>query len=355
MADTTGLRADDRDLLAVPMFHANGWGHPYAAALVAMTLILPGPFRSAEPLARLIAMERPTVMAAVPTIYADLLRHADEHGCDLGSLRVAVCGGAAMPPALAQAFEQRHGVRLLHAWGMTETSPMGTISAPPSELDVEEQWRLRIRQGPAVPFVELRITDAAGAELPWDGVATGELEARGPWVASAYYKDAAPEQFHDGWLRTGDIANIDSRGYVEITDRAKDMINSGGEWISSVALENALLSHPSVHEAAVIAVPDERWGERPQARVVLGAGAAASAEQLRAHLAPHFPKWWLPDEFVFVDALPKTSVGKLDKKRLRAEHGTALSGGAGAPRRGERERRGGVAASGGEGEQRHQQ
>ncbi|MGA2471746.1 MAG: long-chain fatty acid--CoA ligase [Solirubrobacteraceae bacterium] len=320
MADSLGLRSSDRGLIVVPMFHANAWGFPYGSALAAMKLILPGPFIHAESLARLIESERATIVAAVPTIYADLLRYADEHGSDLSSLRIAVCGGDAMPLALARAYKERHGVRLLHAWGMTETSPMGTVSAPPADLPEDEWWQLTARQGCAVPFIELRLTDTLGAELPWDGAATGEIEVRGPWVASSYYKTpASEEQFHDGWLRTGDVANVDPRGYVQITDRSKDVIKSGGEWISSVALETELAGHPAVHEAAVIAVPDERWGERPRACVVLEPGASASADDLLAHLAPHFPKWWLPDEFIFVDSLPRSSVGKLDKRRLRAE------------------------------------
>jgi fatty-acyl-CoA synthase len=320
MSDAIGLRGADRGLLIVPMFHVNAWGWPHAVGLNAMTLVLPGPFLQAEPLARLIESERCSVMACVPTIYADLLRYADAHSPDLSSLRMAICGGAPMPPALARAFEERHGVRLLHAWGMTETSPMGTVSTQIPGLGVDEEWALRTKQGAAVPLVELRITGEDGEELAWDGAATGELEVRGPWVASAYYKEPASQnRFRDGWLRTGDVANVDSRGYVEITDRAKDVIKSGGEWISSVELENLLMAHDAVREAAVIATPDERWGERPLACVVLEDGASASAEELIEHLRPRVARFWLPDEFAFLDALPRTSVGKFDKKQLRAE------------------------------------
>jgi len=322
MTDAIGLRGDDRGLLIVPMFHVNGWGWPHAAALNAMTLVMPGPFVSAEPIARLIESERCTVMACVPTIYADLLRYADEHHPNLRSLRFGVCGGAPLPTVLARALEERHGVRLLHAWGMTETSPMGTVSTDIAGLGTQERWSLRARQGPAVPLIELRITDAAGSELPWDGVATGELEVRGPWVAASYFKEpeASAELFHDGWLRTGDVANIDARGYVEITDRSKDVIKSGGEWISSVALENELMAHPAVREAAVIAEPDERYGERPLACVVLEHEADATPAELLEHLRPRVARFWLPDDFAFLDALPKTSVGKFDKKVLRARH-----------------------------------
>ncbi|HUB76801.1 MAG TPA: AMP-binding protein, partial [Solirubrobacteraceae bacterium] len=255
-----------------------------------------------------------------PTIYADLLRYADEHGPDLRSLRMAICGGAPLPPALARGLWERHGVRLLHAWGMTETSPMGTVANDVPGLGEEESWALRFRQGAAVPFVELRITGPEGEELPHDGIATGELEVRGPWVARAYYgdPDGGAERFHDGWLRTGDVANVDRRGSVEITDRSKDVIKSGGEWISSVELENQLMGHPAVREAAVIAIPDERFGERPLACVVLAEGASATPGELVEHLRPRVARFWLPDEVAFLEEIPKTSVGKFDKKALRA-------------------------------------
>ncbi len=321
MTDAIGLRGADRGLLVVPMFHVNAWGWPHAAGLNGMSLVMPGPFLQAEPIARLIESERATVMACVPTIYADLLRYADEHHPDLSSLRMAVCGGAPLPPALARGLRERHGVALLHAWGMTETSPMGSVANDIEGLDEDDQWRARLKQGRAVPFVELRITDPNGAELPWDGAAAGELEARGPWVASSYYKEAAAsdERFHYGWLRTGDVANIDERGYIQITDRSKDVIKSGGEWISSVDLENELMTHPEVREAAVIAKSDERWGERPLACVVLEAGSAASAAELVEHLRPLVARYWLPDEFAFIETVPKTSVGKFDKRALRAQ------------------------------------
>jgi fatty-acyl-CoA synthase len=318
MSTSLGIGSDERILLVVPMFHVNAWGLPYAAALAGATLVLPGRHLTPEPLAKLIEGERCTVMACVPTIYAGLLRYADENHPDLRSLRAAICGGAAMPLALAQAFEERHGVPLLHAWGMTETSPMCTVARPPAGLDGDAEWRIRATQGQPVPFVDLRLVDDAGEEVAWDGSSTGEIEVRGPWVASAYYKEDAPEKFDDGWLRTGDIAHVDPAGWVTITDRSKDVIKSGGEWISSVELENQLMAHPAVREAAVIAVPDERWSERPLACVVLEADAHADATELVEHLRGRVARWWLPEEFAFVAEVPKTSVGKFDKKVLRA-------------------------------------
>ena len=318
MSGSLGVGFDDRILLVVPMFHVNAWGLPYAAALGGSTLVLPGRHLAAEPLAKLIEGERCTTMACVPTIYADLLRYADAEHPDLSSLQCAICGGATMPLALAQAFQERHGVPLLHAWGMTETSPMCTVAHAPPGLDVDEEWAIRATQGRAVPFVELRLVDDAGQEVAWDGSSTGEIEVRGPWIASAYYSEDDPEKFDRGWLRTGDIAHLDPAGRVTITDRSKDVIKSGGEWISSVELENQLMAHPAVREAAVIAAPDERWGERPLACVVLEEGAMAGAGELVEHLRGRVAKWWLPEEFAFVSEVPKTSVGKFDKKRLRA-------------------------------------
>jgi fatty-acyl-CoA synthase len=318
MASTLGITTDDRVLVVVPMFHVNAWGLPYAAALSGATLLLPGRQLGAEPLAKLIERERATVMACVPTIYADLLRYADSHRPDLSSLKCAICGGAPMPPALARAFEERHGVALLHAWGMTETSPMCTAARAPAGLDPQDAWAIRATQGRPVPFVELRLVDDGGDEVPWDGRSTGEIEVRGPWIASSYYREDAPEKFDDGWLRTGDIAHVAPAGWVTITDRAKDVIKSGGEWISSVELENQLMSHPAVREAAVIATPDERWSERPLACVVLEEGAQVSPDELVEHLRSRVARWWLPEEFAFVSEVPKTSVGKFDKRRLRA-------------------------------------
>jgi len=317
MSGSLGVSGDDRILVVVPMFHVNAWGLPYAAALAGATLVLPGRHLGPESLAKLIESERCTVMACVPTIYAALLRYADEHQPNLRSIKAAICGGATMPVSLAQAFQERHGMPLMHAWGMTETSPMCTVARAPADIGAEEEWRVRATQGRPVPFVDLRLVGESGEEVAWDGVATGEIEVRGPWIARAYFKEEVPEKFDDGWLRTGDIANVDAGGWVTITDRSKDVIKSGGEWISSVELENQLMAHPAVREAAVIAMPDERWTERPLACVVLEDDANVSAADLVEHLRGKVAAWWLPEEFAFVAEVPKTSVGKFDKKGLR--------------------------------------
>jgi fatty-acyl-CoA synthase len=317
--DANLLSSRDRVLAVVPMFHVNAWGLPFAAAMAGADLILPNRYLQSEPLAKLIVSERPSMMAGVPTIFGDLLRYADEHQPDLSSLVNCICGGSAAPMKLLRDFQERHGVVISHAWGMTETSPICTISRPPEDIEEEEYWRLRATQGRAVAWVELRLLDDDGQEVPWDGSSTGEIEVRGPWVASRYYNDpSGDEKFRDGWLRTGDIGSVDRGGYLRITDRAKDVIKSGGEWISSVELECEVMAHPDVLEAAVIAKPDERWAERPLCCVVLREGADASAEDLREHLRERVAKWWLPDEFAFVEEIPKTSVGKFDKKLLRA-------------------------------------
>jgi fatty-acyl-CoA synthase len=303
----------------VPMFHANAWGIPYGAIFTGADLVMPGRDLSAPALAELIAAERVTLSAAVPTIWMDLLRHADEQRPDLSSLRLVICGGSAVPLSLMQQFEERHGVSIMQAWGMTETSPLGSVARPPVGASDEEHWRYRASAGRPAPLVEARLVRGGDEEVPWDGESTGELEVRGPWVARAYYGDeGSGEKFDDGWLRTGDIAAIDERGYIMISDRAKDVIKSGGEWISSVELENEIMAHPAVKEAAVIARPDERWGERPLACVVLEEGEGLTLEDLREHLASRVAKWWLPDGLEIIDEVPKTSVGKFDKKVLRA-------------------------------------
>jgi fatty-acyl-CoA synthase len=320
LGDTNAIMGSDRVLPVVPMFHVNAWGLPYACAMVGADLIMPSRFLQAEPLVKLIESERVTVSGAVPTIWMDVLRYADEHKPDLSSLRTVICGGAAVPESLMRDFEERHGVRIMQAWGMTETSPIAAVARPPAEAEGEEHWRYRTATGRIVPLVEVRLIGEDGEEVPWDGESTGEIEVRGPWIASDYYNDpTGADKFHDGWLRTGDVASIDSEGFIRITDRAKDLIKSGGEWISSVELELALMAHPSVAEAAVIAKPDERWTERPLACVVLCEGATCTEEELREHLAAQVAKWWLPDEYAFIEAVPKTSVGKFDKKVLRKQ------------------------------------
>ena len=325
LADTTGVTASDRVLPVVPMFHVNAWGLPYACALVGADLVMPGQFLQPEPLANLIKSERVTIAGAVPTVWLDLLSYADEHSPDLSSLETVVCGGSAVPESLMRAFQERHGVRIVQAWGMTETSPLASIAHVPPGAEGEDQWAYRVRQGRPLPLVDTRLIGDDGEEVAWDGETTGELEVSGPWIAAEYYEDpAGAEKFNDGWLRTGDIASIDSRGYIRISDRAKDVIKSGGEWISSVDLENALMAHPGVREAAVIARPDERWSERPLACVVPSGDEPCDPDDLREHLRKHVAKWWIPEQIVFIDEVPKTSVGKFDKKvlRKRLEEGT---------------------------------
>jgi fatty-acyl-CoA synthase len=318
--DGTALSRADRVLAVVPMFHVNAWGLPYGAALAGADLILPDRFLAPEPLAQLIVSERPTLMGCVPTIYQGLQRYAEEHPeVDLSSLNNAACGGSAVPRQMIKDFEERHHVRIFQAWGMTETSPVATYCRPTEGEHDDAYWDDRAKQGRALPWVELRLVDGEGGEVPWDGSTSGEIEVRGPWVAARYYADdSEADKFASGWLRTGDIATVDERGFVQITDRAKDVIKSGGEWISSVELENEVMAHPDVLEAAVIAKPDERWAERPLCCVVLREGASISADDLREHLLGRVAKWWLPDEFAFIEEIPKTSVGKFDKKVLRA-------------------------------------
>jgi fatty-acyl-CoA synthase len=319
--DGLGLSRADRVLAVVPMFHVNAWGLPHACALAGADLILPDRHLGAEPLAQLIDAERPTLMGCVPTIYLDLLRYADEHPeIELSSLSNATCGGSAVPRSLMEQFRDRHAVNIFQAWGMTETSPVSTFSRPYPADDSEEYWQRRAKQGQPLPWVELRLVGDDGEEVPWDGSSTGEIEVRGPWIAASYFNDdSSAEKFDRGWLRTGDIAAVDRDGFVQITDRAKDVIKSGGEWISSVELEIEVMTHPDVLEAAVIAKPDPRWAERPLCCVVVREGASVSAEDLTEHLAGRVAKWWLPDEFAFVPEIPKTSVGKFDKKVLRAQ------------------------------------
>jgi fatty-acyl-CoA synthase len=321
MTDALGLSRNDRALVVVPMFHANAWGIPHGAALAGADLILPDRFLQAEPLAKLIEAERPTIMGCVPTIFSELLRYADANDVDISSLKNAACGGSAVPKQLMRDFWERHEVDVFQAWGMTETSPVASYSRPQdSDGYNDTYWDMRAKQGKPLPWVEARLIDGDGSEVAWDGQGTGELEVRGPWIAARYYNDDSGEQrFDDGWLRTGDIASIDLQSFVQITDRSKDVIKSGGEWISSVELENEVMAHPDVIEAAVIAKPDEKWAERPLCCVVRCEGSQLSAEQLLEHLRGRVARWWLPDEFAFIAEVPKTSVGKFDKKVLRGQ------------------------------------
>ena len=318
--DALGLRFNDRVLPIVPMFHVNAWGIPYGAGLTGASLVMPDRFLQGEPIAKLIEGEKVTCSAGVPTVWTAVLQYLDDNKVDTSSLRVVVCGGAAVPQSLMQGLEERHDIQMVQGWGMTETSPVCAVARPPAGVEEgsEEMWSYRTTAGRLLPFVEARLIDDDGNEVDWDGKTTGELEVRGPWIARDYYEDpSSPEKFHDGWLRTGDICSIDERGYVRISDRSKDVIKSGGEWISSVELEQALIDHDAVLEAAVIARPDEKWSERPLACVVICEGKDVSADDLRAHLEGRVAKWWIPETFAFIDEVPKTSVGKFDKKVLR--------------------------------------
>ena len=319
-ANGSGFCLNDSVLPIVSMFHANAWGMPYAAMMAGADLVLPDRFMDAASLVELIESQRPTVAGAVPTIWNDILTYLNkspQH--DISSLRLVTSGGSAVPMSMMKALAE-HGVEVLHAWGMTETSPVATVARPVPGLSEDEQWRLRASQGRSVCGVELRIIDDAGHPLPHDGKSVGEIEVHGPWVTGGYYLGRDAEKFADGWQRTGDVGHIDPLGYVTLTDRAKDVIKSGGEWISSVELENHLIAHPAVLEASVVAVPDERWQERPLAVVVLNEGADATPQQLREFLADKVVRWWLPERWTFVDEVPRTSVGKYDKKTIRSRH-----------------------------------
>jgi fatty-acyl-CoA synthase len=320
-----GISVDDAILPVVPMFHANAWGYPYVATMTGSKLVYPGPHLDPESLLDLMAAEHVAWAAGVPTIWMGILQLLDAHPgrWDLSAMKAMLVGGSAVPRAMIAAYEQRHGIKIVQGWGMTETSPVASTASLPHDLaHVDEETRFDIESwaGMPLPFVEIRAR--VGDEVvPWDGESMGELEVRGPWVASGYYD--TPEQADrwtdDGWFRTGDIASIHPRGYIQIKDRSKDVIKSGGEWISSVELENAIMAHPAVAEAAVIAIPDEKWAERPLAAVVLKEGASASADELREFLAPRFAKWWLPDRIEFISEIPKTSVGKFRKTALREQ------------------------------------
>lgn len=316
-----GLDFHDRILPIVPMFHANAWGLVYAAMMSGASLCMPDRWLQAEPLVRFIQESRPTLSGAVPTVWNDVLGYLDKHDdVKLDSLRLILCGGSAVPVALQKALKERHDLEIRQAWGMTETSPVATAAGVPLGVSGEDEWKYRGGQGRLLCGVEGRICADDGSVLPRDGTAVGEVEVRGPWVTAGYYKSDDPEvdkKFHDGWLRTGDVGTLDELGYIQLTDRAKDVIKSGGEWISSVDLENALMAHEDVVEAAVVAIPDEKWDERPLASVVLREGGTATPSELRDFLAEKFAKWQLPDHFVFIDEVPRTSVGKFDKKVLR--------------------------------------
>lgn len=322
MADSAAVSEKDIALPVVPMFHVNAWGLPFAAVWFGTTLVLPGPYFTPKLLAELIQSEKVTITAGVPTIWLGLLKELDENKYDMSSLRSVLCGGSAAPKGMIKAFEQKHKIPFMHAYGMTETSPLVVISTLKSyqeELSAEEKLDIKAKQGILVPGLEMKIAGKDG-EAAWDGKEMGELAIRGPWIASEYYKDERTnEAFRDGWLYTGDVVTIDEEGFMKIVDRTKDLIKSGGEWISSVDIENALMAHESVFEAAVVAVPHEQWQERPVACVVLKEPfkGKTTKEELYEFLKPQFAKWWLPDEILFFEEIPKTSVGKFLKMALR--------------------------------------
>jgi fatty-acyl-CoA synthase len=323
LAGPINPRESDRVLPVVPMFHANAWGLAHAAVACGATLVMPGPDLSPKAIATLIEEEKVTIAAGVPTIWMGVLPELE--GRDVSSLRSIPCGGSAVPKALSEAYRAKIGLPIMQAWGMTETSPIASVSIIKStldaELDDEGRADLRTTVGQPSVCVEARITGPDGDPAPWDGETSGELQVRGPWIAAGYYNDPrSPESFTpDGWLKTGDVATIDRHGYIRLVDRTKDVIKSGGEWISSVELENELMGHPAVAEAAVIGVAHDRWGERPLACVVLRPDQSVTKEELLDWLAPKVAKWWLPDDVAFVDDIPKTSVGKFSKKDLRSK------------------------------------
>lgn len=313
-----GFSQHERALMIVPQFHAMAWGMPYAAWGVGADLVMPQQFLQGGPIVDIIERTRPTISGAVPTVLNDVLHNHPD--ADLSSLRYIVCGGSAVPRSLIDGFKSTYDVDILQGWGMTETSPLAALSWPPRGSDPAAHADYRQKTGRILPGIDVRICGDDGAELPWDGEAQGEIEVRGPWITASYYLDPAPEKFHDGWLRTGDVGSIEADGFIQISDRSKDVIKSGGEWISSVDLENELMGHDAVLEAAVIGVPDDRWDERPLACIVLADGKDADVIDLSGFLSDRVVKWWMPERWTFIDEIPKTSVGKFDKKVLRARY-----------------------------------
>lgn len=330
MADTLAVSENDILLPVVPMFHAAAWGLPFAAVATGAKIVFPGPHLDPPSLLDLMASQQVTLAAGVPTIWLGILHLLDQNPgkWDLSAVRSMVIGGAAAPAAMIDGFSERHRLNVTHAWGMTETNPLGSLARVKKSLsnkDAAAKLSLRASQGYAVPFVEQRHVSEEGNVLPWDGETMGELEVRGPWVAQSYLGGEGPDRFTaDGWFKTGDVVTIDKEGYLRITDRSKDVVKSGGEWISSVALENALMSHPSVLEAAVFAGRHSKWGERPLAAIVLKDGKPATKEELTAHLEGRFAKFWLPDDYLFMAQIPRTSTGKFLKTKLRELYGDHL-------------------------------
>jgi acyl-CoA synthetase (AMP-forming)/AMP-acid ligase II len=322
LPDTLGLSASDVILPVVPMFHVNAWGSPYAAAMVGAKLVLPGPNLDGASLYELFESERVTFTAGVPTVWLTLLTHLEEKKLRLSTVKRVVIGGSAVPPAMIRAFRQQHGAEVLHAWGMTETSPLATLNrmkTKHADWDDERRDTLREKQGRPVFGVDLEIVGGDGKPLPHDGVAFGDLLIKGPWVVDSYFRGAGGSILHDGWFPTGDVATIDADGYVKITDRSKDVIKSGGEWISSIDIENAMIAHPSVAESAVIGIAHPKWDERPILVIVKRPGTELTRDEALAFLKGRIAKWWLPNDVVFVESLPHTATGKLSKLELRKQ------------------------------------
>ncbi len=323
LPDGFGLGESDVILPAVPMFHANAWGLPHAAAMTGADLVLPGPRPTPALLARLLSECGATFAAGVPTVWMGVLEELRRRPRPLSPRLRIHSGGAPTPPALLEAYRTELGVEILTGWGMTEVTPVGLVTHPRGHMsrwEPEALLPVRTSQGTPLPFMETRVLDPQGQRVPADGQTAGELEVRGPWVIAGYYGRDVPDAFRDGWLRTGDVATVDGHGYIRLVDRTKDLIRSGGEWISSVRLENLLMGHPAVAEAAVVAIPDPKWGERPVATVVLRDGRSADTAELGAALAGAVPSWWIPDRFVIVNEIPRTATGKYDKKALRAHY-----------------------------------
>jgi fatty-acyl-CoA synthase len=320
-ADALALSERDTVMPIVSMFHANAWGLPYSCLMAGADIVFPGPNMTPRACLRLLADHKVTMTVGVPTIWMGALPLLGDY--DLSALRLILCGGSAMPKSLSEAYRQAIGLPLLHGWGMTETSPIAALCSPRSQhesMTEDERANVRARQGQATPLVELRLVDPdTGEVLPWDDTTSGEVQAAGPWIANEYYRgEGGGAQFtEDGWLRTGDVGIYDRYGYLRLVDRTKDLVKSGGEWISSMGLENEIMAHPKVAEAAVIAIPHERWVERPMACVVVKPGETLTADEIIEHLKPRVAKWWLPDAVEFIDEVPKTSVGKFSKKTLR--------------------------------------
>ncbi|WP_194166685.1 long-chain-fatty-acid--CoA ligase [Mycolicibacterium sp. P9-22] len=325
LPDVIGISRQDTVLPVVPLFHANAWGLPYAAALVGASIILPGPLLDPVNVLDLLATEHVTVTAGVPTVWMAMLAalDAEPHRWDLSRLKRLIVGGAAVPRSMFEGYD-KHGLDVIQAWGMTELAPLGATSRLPREPqegdDPDARYAYRARQGTALPLIEIRAVDDTGSPIDWDDTTVGELEVRGPWVAGGYHNGRGADSFTaDGWFRTGDVVHIDQRGSIRISDRVKDLVKSGGEWISSVDLENHLMNHRAVAEAAVIAIPDPRWGERPLAVVVPRIGHTVEPGDLRNHLLAHFAKWQVPERFEFVSEIPRTATGKFRKTALRAQ------------------------------------